>query len=122
MLRVEGRARADKAQAMTGCVEDGLNASLTGVTKSTVRRTRREGMSRVETISTPYLLVSADIENSGEARLVEGPAAGMFSTSSEIEAFRLVSCVSRLGDLRVLMDGGPAPKLLRVINAPVAKI
>lgn len=93
VVRAEGKVRADKAQAMTDCVEDGLNTSLTGVTKSTVRRTRREGMSRVETVSAPYLLVSADIEDSGEARLLEGPAAAMFSTSSEIEAFK--ACLSR---------------------------
>ncbi|MCR8961176.1 hypothetical protein M0765_026630 [Variovorax sp. S2] len=60
-----------------------------------VSQTRRVNGYRVDLKSEKYLLLSADVLEDGRTQLVEGPAAGMIPTGSEIGRYE--DCVKRFG-------------------------
>lgn len=88
-----GNVGAANAQPMVDCVDDGFTRVLGGSTSIAVRQTKRTALTRVDLIVGQFLLLSADISDSGATQLLEGKAAGAIPTSKEIAEYK--ACLAR---------------------------
>ena len=88
-----GNVGAANAQPMVDCVDDGFTRILGGGTNIAVKQTRRTALTRVEMVVGAYLVLSADIADTGATQLLENKAAAGIRTSKEIAEYK--ACLAR---------------------------